>query len=289
MLGGLPWAAVWPGVERDLRRIVCRRLPGDVEVDDVVQEVFLRLLAAHTPLRTADDLLRYATKTACNYVTDLHRRGHRAATAVGLGEPTSEDVERSVLNRLRFEALASGVADLSDQDRAAFADPGGDPARTTGAMKVRRSRVRARLRAQVKKAIGGGFVVPRLRWLLVPAAAAGIVVPSPLPLLEPFAPRSPKATVQLPEEHVARVSAPARALEGSYAPAVAPVVRVVPQRPVDEKARGTYNPDVVVQGPNGLGGDTGTGEPPRDGPPPLVCVMRVLPSGDLCVEHPLRG
>jgi len=176
-LGGEPWMDVWPVIETELRKVVSRRLPRDCDVADVLQEVCVRMLEARKAFSDPGEAVRYATTVACNYVRDLHRRRSRSLPA-DCFDHCSEDVERSVLARLRFEALAERVEALNPVDREAFADPRGDTSLKSGAMRVRRSRVRARLSASIESAVGGGFAWPRLRWLLAPASAAALLVPA---------------------------------------------------------------------------------------------------------------
>ena len=289
-LAGQPWMALWPTIESELRKVVWRRLPSECDVDDVLQEVCTRMLSSGKELADLGEAVRYATTIACNYVRDLHRRRNRSLPT-DCFEHTSQDVERAVLARLRFRALEEGVAALSADDRQAFADPKGDASLKSGAVRVRRSRVRARIAASIKGAVGGGFAFPRLRWFLVPASAAALFVPTfpTLPQAEPHAATAAPAIggthhsgpfLQGRSNPVGRLpSAPSVVPATSAAAGREPVYR-----------RGQYKPEYAVDGPMGTGAETGRWDPPEgDGAQPLVCISGVSPTGDVCTPadaHP---
>ena len=249
----------------------------------------MRLLTARPALASPQDVVRYATTTACNYLKDLYKHDNRAAMAVAFTDESTDHVERAVLSRLRFEALVERVGSLDEADRLAFEDPRGDPGRSTGAMRVRRARVRARVREHIDKVIGGGFLVPRLRWFALSAAAAGIAVPSAVPLRQP---------ADLPAPPTAPTSAAPQVDSGHWFESLKGGARPLSAHPEMEPGdtapprkktpRWTYNPEAVIGGPSGPVADTGTGNTPRQGPQPLVCVRRLVPGNDSCVEHPLR-
>lgn len=292
MLGGEPWMTVWPTIESELRKVVCRKIPVDCDVSDVLQEVCTRMLESDRKPGDPGEAVRYATTIACNYVRDLHRRRNRSLPA-GLFDGASQDVERAVLARLRFEALEHKVAALDANDRQAFADPQGDPSLKTGAMRVRRSRVRARLAASIKSAVGGGFALPRLRWLLIPTSAAALFVPA-LPMLpdaKAEAPDSARASARPSEpdsSHRYTYEAPGRPPSGTTH--VAPTASSRPGGGPYADQRGQYRPDHSVEGPLGTGAESGTWEPPAGNEEqPLVCLSGVSPNGDVCTPpeaHP---
>lgn len=282
---------VWPMIESELRKVVWRRIPADCDVRDVLQEVCARMLeSGKTPAEPAE-AVRYATTIACNYVRDLHRRRNRSLPA-DFFDYSSQDVERAVLARLRFEALERRVAALDAKDRQAFADSQGDPALKSGAMRVRRSRVRARLAASIKSAVGGGFTLPRLRWLLVPASAAAVFVPAfPTPPgAEAEGRETPSASGGLSatgSDRYLSATLPPAPRSMTYLSSTASSRRGGEQ-PVDQGSQ--YKPEHAVEGPLGTGAETGTWDPPPDEEEqPLVCVSGVSPHGDVCTPpeaHP---
>lgn len=291
-LGGQPWMTVWPTIESELRKVVCRRLPPECEIDDVLQEVCARMLGSRRELSDASDAVRYATTIACNYVRDFHRRRSRSFPA-DCFERTSQDVERAVLARLRFQALEERVMGLGAEDRQAFADPQGDPSLKSGAMRVRRSRVRARLAASIKGAVGGGFALPRLRWFLVPASAAALFVPA-LPVLPGVEAEGAEAA---PASAGAPYSVPA--LQGSSDPGAYPatnpktVLRTSsPPATSHVDQRGRYTPDQEIDGPMGAGAEAGSWDPPTgQEEQPLLCLSGVTPNSDVCTPpeaHPRK-
>lgn len=289
-LGGVPWMVLWPTIESELRKVVRRRLPPDCDVRDVMQEVCVRMLESPRSPADPGEAVRYATTIACNYVRDLHRRRIRSRVLVEI-EDGYQDVERAVLARLRFDALQERVAAMDADDRQAFADPHDDPMLKTGAMRVRRSRIRARVAASIKSSVGGGFAIPRLRWLLAPAAAAMFVAPTFDRSAEdrPADP-APATSAPLldarPKDSWFEVSTQIRSIS-EFGTVIAPSP---PGLPDSMDGRGSYKPEVVIQGPAGTGGQAGAWEPPAGSPEqPLVCISGVSPSGDLCTPaevHP---
>lgn len=291
-LGGQPWMAVWPTVESELRKVVCHRIPADCDVRDVLQEICARMLESDRTFASPGEAVRYATTSACNHVRDLYRRRSRSLPA-DYFEYASQDVERAVLARLRFEALEQGVAALNAKDCLAFADPQGAPALKSGAMRVRRSRVRARLAASIKSAVGGGFALPRLRWLLVPASAAAVFGPAfpMLPDAGAVGRESPGASARSYETGSSRQYAPhglVRPPSGMTHGAPTASSRPGGEHPANQA--GQYKPERAVGGPLGTGAETGTWDPPPgDEAQPLVCVSGLSPHGDVCTPseaHP---
>lgn len=107
-----------------LRRYFARRAPT-VDVDDLVQDVFLRLQSA-TPREPINDAERYLLTVARHALVSLHRR--RSARGAGLHdrldeapEPSSElSPERILLARQEYARAMKAVDDLPPRARAAF-------------------------------------------------------------------------------------------------------------------------------------------------------------------------
>jgi RNA polymerase sigma-70 factor (ECF subfamily) len=109
---------------RGLMRYFARRAPA-VDVEDLVQEVYLRLQAAH-PTSPILDLERYLFTIARHVLASRHRR--LVAQRAALSEPTqaAEEVatdlspERIVAARQDVARALAAVSDLPPRARAAF-------------------------------------------------------------------------------------------------------------------------------------------------------------------------
>lgn len=101
-------------------------VPRD-EVDDMVQEVFVRL-AGHARLEASEHLDAYVFKSASNLLRDRHRR--RLARAAGLHEAYDEEIhgsgvpafepERSVLGAQSLQQMVAALYELPEKTRAVF-------------------------------------------------------------------------------------------------------------------------------------------------------------------------
>lgn len=60
-----------------LLRLACTRLDSPADAEDVVQEVFLRLLATHPQLRDAEHEKAWLIRTTLHRAADLHRSAAR--------------------------------------------------------------------------------------------------------------------------------------------------------------------------------------------------------------------
>ncbi|WP_376793505.1 RNA polymerase sigma factor SigZ [Thermogemmatispora sp.] len=65
---------VWVALHEPLRAFLRRRLPDDESVDDLLQEVFLRIHQHRERLRTCQKLERWAYRIAHHLVCDYYRR-----------------------------------------------------------------------------------------------------------------------------------------------------------------------------------------------------------------------
>jgi RNA polymerase sigma factor (sigma-70 family) len=150
-----------------IRRVVAARAANPADIDDLVQDCLERLLAAHERL-TPEAVLPYAIVTARNLVsshaTTSARRARGVSRLLDLNEPDRpEDV---VLAGESRRAMTAALSRLSPQERRDFlsyysdlspgvtgpghmvpAPPGG-PRESRGALRVRMSRTRARLRLE---------------------------------------------------------------------------------------------------------------------------------------------
>src|SRR5687767_6581405 len=103
-----------------LRSFVTRRVPGD-EVDDVVQEVLLRIQQGVAELRDAERIDAWIFQIARNVITDGYRRRgrHQAFASVATAEPAAADGEGTAVAELT-SCLPPMIARLPEPYRTAI-------------------------------------------------------------------------------------------------------------------------------------------------------------------------
>ncbi|TAJ70852.1 MAG: RNA polymerase sigma factor [Phenylobacterium sp.] len=117
----------WVG-EHDaaLRSYVSRRLGDRAQVEDVVQDTYLRLLRAGQDTETVRNPRGFLFRIASNLIADTFRRRRSRQEDVGLEGPlahvlSDEGVaspERRLIGRASLERLEAALADLSPKARA---------------------------------------------------------------------------------------------------------------------------------------------------------------------------
>jgi RNA polymerase sigma factor (sigma-70 family) len=142
-------------VEPVIRRVVAARAANPADVDDLVQDCLVRLLAARVRL-APEAVLPYAVVTARNLVSSHAKTAMRhAAAAPRILDPVEPDRPEDVLlTGEARRAMTTALAQLSAQERndlLAYYDAG--PADRTapesrGALRVRMARTRAKLRLE---------------------------------------------------------------------------------------------------------------------------------------------
>jgi RNA polymerase sigma factor (sigma-70 family) len=148
-----------------IRRVVAARAANPADIDDLVQDCLERLLGAHGRL-TPDAVLPYAIVTARNLVSSHATSAARRARATPrLVDPREPDrPEDMVLAGESRRAMMAALARLSPQERrdvlAYYGDhsspgatarssaPGAGVGESRGALRVRMSRTRAKLRLE---------------------------------------------------------------------------------------------------------------------------------------------
>ena len=80
--------AVWNDFADGLHRYIRARVPSDADADDVLQDVFVKVLSREHQLREQERLAGWIFRIASNAVTDLHRQAQRPG--VHLAEPADE-------------------------------------------------------------------------------------------------------------------------------------------------------------------------------------------------------
>lgn len=111
-------AQAWAELSAPLRSFVARRVPSGVEVDDVVQEVFLRIHQRLPELRDAQRIDAWIFQIARNVLADSFRVQHRRDALIAR-LPTDDTVASTGDDRAAAEELARCVAPMVAQ----LADP----------------------------------------------------------------------------------------------------------------------------------------------------------------------
>lgn len=112
----------WRDLEAKLRPFIARRVHADADVDDVVQDVFLRMQRGLAELRDDDRFGPWVYQVARSAVADHHRRAARHPLVDGDGAevaPEQEDDDASVEQELA-SYLAPFVAMLPSPYREAL-------------------------------------------------------------------------------------------------------------------------------------------------------------------------
>jgi len=109
-------------IEGRLRSFVSRRVASAADVDDVIQEVFLRLSRGLSTLRDEDRLAPWLFSIARNVVTDHHRRRARelASDTDALEIEAAPEPEATPLEDELTECVARFVAQLPAEQREAI-------------------------------------------------------------------------------------------------------------------------------------------------------------------------
>lgn len=182
--------AVWGSVEPRLRASLRAAGVAAADLDDLVQEVALRVLAHDVPFTSAEDLLRWCRLVGRRLAVDAHRRTIRSTLVDQVPDVAGTiDVEAAALARVRADRVLTALHHLDPNDRAAIIDlrsPDGDR-REQVRLAVRRHRARARLTALVDgvAALLGWLVLRRRRpthalagLAMAPALTGFLLLPS---------------------------------------------------------------------------------------------------------------
>lgn len=114
--------AGWHELEGRLRAFVSRRVPTAADVDDVIQEVFLRLARGVGSLREDERLAPWVFAVARNVVNDQHRRGAREVVddEPALALPVDDEPSEGPLEQELVSCVARFVAELPAEQREAI-------------------------------------------------------------------------------------------------------------------------------------------------------------------------
>ena len=164
-----------------IRRVVAARIANPSDIDDLVQDCLERLLSARTRL-APDTVLPYGIVTARNLVISHARASARHARAaprlIDAREP--DKPEDTVLDAEARRAMTAALARLSAKERrdilAYYEDdqqaPAGSSPQSRGALRVRMSRTRAKLRLEYLLAFRHVTLpTPRCRSVLLAVSA----------------------------------------------------------------------------------------------------------------------
>jgi RNA polymerase sigma factor (sigma-70 family) len=167
-------------VEPVIRRVVAARAVNPADIDDLVQDCLERLLAARQRL-APEALVPYAVVTARNLVSSHAKTmsRHAAATPRILDTTEPERPEDLLLAGEARRAMTAALSQLSAQERddllSYYSDApaaGGQPPVSRGALRVRMSRTRAKLRLEYLLAFRHlELPTPRCRGVLLAISA----------------------------------------------------------------------------------------------------------------------
>ena len=266
-----PFETIWPDVERRLRALLYRRGLDQPSIDDIVQEVALRVLAGRVTYTSAKDLLRWAGPVACNLHIDLLRQRARLHDGAVGDRPAWNDVAGEVADRMELQRAFRGIAALRPADREAIIEavadeqPAGRSRKESVRLAVRRHRARSRLVVvleQLAAWVAGLSLLRRSRVAVTALAGVPVMAALPLMLTWPGAHDGgasdvrPVITVTRPVEYRPPLAAPAAAPK--------PAVKAARSATVSQAVAGreTVAPrkkPVDVKGPRGVrvraGGD----------------------------------
>ncbi len=111
----------WHQLEASLRSFVSRRVASPADVDDVLQEVFLRLARGLGTLRDEERLAPWLFSIARNVVNDHHRRAARETPVEALeAQVASSGSEESPLEAELSACVARFITQLPDEQREAI-------------------------------------------------------------------------------------------------------------------------------------------------------------------------
>jgi RNA polymerase sigma factor (sigma-70 family) len=106
-----------------LRDFIRRRVPDAADVDDVLQDVFSRLVEANRLLMPIEQVTGWLFTVARNRITDLFRKNRDEEEDLDLDELlASDDTEPDALfaQRELVDELEAAIAELPEEQRAVF-------------------------------------------------------------------------------------------------------------------------------------------------------------------------
>lgn len=113
-------------VKRDesrLRAFIRRRVPEGADVDDVLQDVFSRLVEANRLLMPIEHVTGWLFTVARNRITDLFRKSKEEEEELDVDELlASDETEPDALfaQRVLVDELEAAIAELPEDQRAVF-------------------------------------------------------------------------------------------------------------------------------------------------------------------------
>lgn len=305
-------STIWPELETDLRRTL-RRWVRPADVDDAVQEVFIRLERRLRRRPVDSDALRdLARLAATNLGKNAVRDARRRARLVERVAATEAQVTRSAVSaeheadaRIRLETVMRAITDLSDVDRRVIAralssETFPSDKRERDRMFLQLFRARSRLRAKIADVFAG---VPawRLRsWCgeaaqvigsagtaAVVTALGSFIQSEPMPVPIPVRTDAVVARVVTPMSDVPAVG---DALPPTRRPPSVGVVRTTAIVSLRSPAAEPPERNELIAVPHPAGGDAATvNGSERRQRRSLACIGGGPIPEAVCVPHPLRG
>lgn len=299
-------SAAWGGIEPELRRVL-RALLQPADVDDVVQEVFIRLAARaeRRPLvpDAVGDLARLAAwRLGLNTVRDA---AFRAQPRAELPEAmTPNDLEEQAVWHMDLDRVLQAIEGLSDPDRQAIrralSPQRGRTKREQDRLSLRLFRARTRLRARVTGVLGG---LPAWRWRpwhgqlveVAGSATASVVLAALVAAFvggsaeHPTGDSTPVAVHAVDVQSIAAVSPVPETAPPVETPAPRPNAAPAPAETEPELSSPAPSPEHTRVAVPGAGGGEGAsvGTADNGGQEELACIGGGGLSEDLCVPDPL--
>jgi DNA-directed RNA polymerase specialized sigma24 family protein len=145
----LNWDGVWPEVSERVRRTLKRRGAPEDTIDDALQSAAMKALCHTDGFDCPQGMVRWVTVVAWNEVQAEWRRRARLQVGNLPEQPSAADPAVDVALRLELDAVADGLARLSDAERRAvfsgIARDQGPCLREDAPSKMRRYRARQHL------------------------------------------------------------------------------------------------------------------------------------------------
>jgi hypothetical protein len=289
-------SAGWAVTSSTVARYLRARGVQQCDVDDLVQEVALRVLTAR-PGPDPEKVLPWCLVVARNLSVDLARSRSRNLCVADVPETAGPcDVEHEVVQRAELHKVLAALQVLAPADRAAIWDgvnevPAPPDRKTAVRLAVRRHRARQRLAGAVACALGWLlWPVRRARQLspaaaLAPLALAAAVgqLPSQTVAPDDVPAARPAVSQQAPTPVAARPGDPGRGPQQAQQvlpeAATSPVRRSVRRDPPTEQV-------VSVQLPSGDGLSVHTEDDATERPRGSVCVAGLPVVPDSCLNAP---
>jgi RNA polymerase sigma-70 factor (ECF subfamily) len=110
--------SLWQALSGEMRVFLRSRLPGDSDADDVLQDVFVKVIESIGSLRAADRVESWVYQIARNALADFYRRRKLQPVYAIENVPATNHEDGSILNR----AVGAWMSSMIDQLPETFRD-----------------------------------------------------------------------------------------------------------------------------------------------------------------------